>query len=71
MARDLIQYLSELGFSFVLSMLHLFFDQYYLFQWNGSEANRIEKGKAMDIAKSIKDKERVGARVVIAGIAPL
>eukprot|EP00026_Physarum_polycephalum_P000343 Phypoly_transcript_00343.p1 GENE.Phypoly_transcript_00343~~Phypoly_transcript_00343.p1 ORF type:complete len:1625 (+),score=418.05 Phypoly_transcript_00343:184-5058(+) len=36
-----------------------------LYQWNGSEANRIEKGKAMDIAKSIKDKERVGARVVI------
>ncbi|EGC29857.1 hypothetical protein DICPUDRAFT_51061 [Dictyostelium purpureum] len=36
-----------------------------LYQWNGSEANRIEKGKGMDIGKSIKDKERVGCRVVI------
>eukprot|EP01133_Synstelium_polycarpum_P007235 gene7235-8411_t len=36
-----------------------------LFQWNGSSANRIEKGKGMDIAKSIKDKERVGCRVLI------
>ncbi|KYQ96706.1 villin [Tieghemostelium lacteum] len=36
-----------------------------VYQWNGSEANRIEKGKGMDVAKSIKDKERVGCRVVI------
>eukprot|EP01132_Coremiostelium_polycephalum_P001564 gene1564-1983_t len=36
-----------------------------IYQWNGSEANRIEKGKGMDIAKSIKDKERVGCRVII------
>ncbi|EFA79149.1 villin [Heterostelium album PN500] len=36
-----------------------------LYQWNGSEANRIEKGKGMDISKSIKDKERVGCRVLL------
>eukprot|EP01105_Mastigella_eilhardi_P007811 TRINITY_DN194_c2_g2_i1.p1 TRINITY_DN194_c2_g2~~TRINITY_DN194_c2_g2_i1.p1 ORF type:complete len:804 (-),score=184.15 TRINITY_DN194_c2_g2_i1:27-2438(-) len=36
-----------------------------IYQWNGKESNRIEKGKAMDIAKNIKDKERFGARVVI------
>ncbi|GAM27463.1 hypothetical protein SAMD00019534_106390 [Acytostelium subglobosum LB1] len=36
-----------------------------IYQWNGSESNRIEKGKGMDIAKSIKDKERVGCRVII------
>ncbi|EGG25050.1 villin [Cavenderia fasciculata] len=36
-----------------------------IYQWNGKDANRIEKGKGMDIAKSIKDKERVGCRVVI------
>eukprot|EP01114_Cavostelium_apophysatum_P010431 TRINITY_DN2412_c0_g1_i1.p1 TRINITY_DN2412_c0_g1~~TRINITY_DN2412_c0_g1_i1.p1 ORF type:complete len:1379 (+),score=482.22 TRINITY_DN2412_c0_g1_i1:221-4357(+) len=31
-----------------------------IYQWNGAQANRIEKGKAMDVAKSIKDKERSG-----------
>lgn len=37
-----------------------------IYQWNGSEANRIEKGKGMDVAKSIKDKERSGvSRVVV------
>eukprot|EP01117_Protostelium_nocturnum_P010235 TRINITY_DN3673_c0_g1_i1.p1 TRINITY_DN3673_c0_g1~~TRINITY_DN3673_c0_g1_i1.p1 ORF type:complete len:1790 (-),score=878.49 TRINITY_DN3673_c0_g1_i1:11-5380(-) len=37
-----------------------------IFQWNGNEANRIVKGKAMDVAKSIKDKERNGiSRVVV------
>ncbi len=51
---------------FVLFISFLF-DGLQLYQWNGSESNRIEKGKAMDVAKSIKDKERVGARVVIVG----
>jgi hypothetical protein len=37
-----------------------------IYQWNGADANRIEKGKAMDVAKSIKDKERSGtSRVVV------
>ncbi|EAL66222.1 hypothetical protein DDB_G0282725 [Dictyostelium discoideum AX4] len=40
-------------------------DKNLLYQWNGSESNRIEKGKGMDIGKSIKDKERVGCRVII------
>lgn len=29
-----------------------------MYQWNGKEANRIEKGKAMDLIKNIHDKER-------------
>jgi len=37
-----------------------------IYQWNGADANRIVKGKGMDVAKSIKDKERSGnSRVVI------
>eukprot|EP00727_Mastigamoeba_balamuthi_P006658 m51a1_g2612 putative villin headpiece domain containing protein (1566) ;mRNA; f:504052-510269 len=35
-----------------------------IYQWNGRDANRIEKGKAMDLAKNIKDKERFSAKVV-------
>eukprot|EP01105_Mastigella_eilhardi_P024241 TRINITY_DN629_c0_g1_i2.p1 TRINITY_DN629_c0_g1~~TRINITY_DN629_c0_g1_i2.p1 ORF type:complete len:1773 (+),score=466.32 TRINITY_DN629_c0_g1_i2:27-5345(+) len=36
-----------------------------IYQWNGKESNRIERGKAMDVAKSIKDKERFGAKVIV------
>ncbi|KAH3759628.1 villin 1 S-like [Pelomyxa schiedti] len=36
-----------------------------LYQWNGKESNRIEKGKAMDLAKNIKDKERFGATLCV------
>jgi hypothetical protein len=37
-----------------------------LFQWNGRLSNRIEKGKALDIVKNIKDKEKGGnAKVVV------
>ena len=36
-----------------------------VYQWNGRDANRIEKGKAMDIAKNIRDKERFNSRVVL------
>ena len=36
-----------------------------VYQWNGRGANRIEKGKAMDIAKNIRDKERFNSRVVL------
>jgi len=36
-----------------------------VYQWNGRETNRIEKGKAMDVAKNIRDKERFNSRVVI------
>lgn len=37
-----------------------------LYQWNGKESNRIEKGKAMDVIKNIKDKELSGlAQVVV------
>lgn len=37
-----------------------------IYQWNAPQSNRIEKGKAMDVAKSIKDKERSGmARVIV------
>lgn len=37
-----------------------------LYQWNGKDANRIAKGKAMDLAKNIKDKEYSGtAKVVV------
>ncbi|EKE38579.1 hypothetical protein ENUP19_0079G0023 [Entamoeba nuttalli] len=31
-----------------------------IYHWQGKKSNRMEKGKAMDIAKRIKDKERVG-----------
>jgi len=34
-----------------------------LYQWNGSLANRIEKGKALDIVKKLKERERPGAKV--------
>lgn len=37
-----------------------------LYQWNGKDSNRIAKGKAMDLAKNIKDKEYSGtAKVVV------
>lgn len=36
-----------------------------IYQWNGPQSNRIEKGKAMDVAKSIKDKERAGLHKVV------
>ncbi len=36
-----------------------------IYQWNGPDANRIEKGKGMDVAKSIKDKERSGVPKVV------
>lgn len=37
-----------------------------LYQWNGKNANRIEKGKGMDLCKNIKDKELMGnGRVVV------
>lgn len=36
-----------------------------VYQWNGRDANRIEKGKAMDIAKNIRDKERFNSRVIL------
>lgn len=36
-----------------------------LYQWNGKESNRIEKGKAMDVIKNIKDKELSGLAQVI------
>lgn len=36
-----------------------------LYQWNGKDANRIAKGKAMDLAKNIKDKEYSGTAKVI------
>jgi hypothetical protein len=37
-----------------------------LYQWNGKNANRIEKGKGMDVCKNIKDKELMGnGRVVV------
>jgi Leucine-rich repeat (LRR) protein len=36
-----------------------------LYQWNGAKANRIEKGKAMDVLKNIKDKEMNGQAKVI------
>jgi len=31
-----------------------------LYQWNGRKANRIEKGKALDMLKNIKGKEKGG-----------
>jgi hypothetical protein len=36
-----------------------------LFQWNGATSNRIEKGKALDIIKNIKDKEKGGNATVV------
>ncbi|ELP89758.1 villidin, putative, partial [Entamoeba invadens IP1] len=36
-----------------------------IYQWNGKKCNRMEKGKAMDVAKRIKDKERVGSKQVV------
>ena len=36
-----------------------------VYQWNGKDANRMEKGKAMDIAKNIREKERFNSRVVL------
>eukprot|EP01103_Thecamoeba_quadrilineata_P020850 TRINITY_DN918_c0_g1_i4.p1 TRINITY_DN918_c0_g1~~TRINITY_DN918_c0_g1_i4.p1 ORF type:complete len:1156 (-),score=372.66 TRINITY_DN918_c0_g1_i4:17-3484(-) len=31
-----------------------------VYQWNGSESNRIERGKALDFVKKVKDKEHAG-----------
>lgn len=31
-----------------------------LYQWNGRKSNRIEKGKALDMLKNIKGKEKGG-----------
>lgn len=40
-----------------------------IYQWNGPKSNRFEKAKAMDIAKTIKDKEgRVGVVVIEDGM---
>jgi hypothetical protein len=37
-------------------------------QWNGAEANRIEKGKALDFAKRLKDKAHQGnGKIVVIG----
>eukprot|EP01113_Clastostelium_recurvatum_P025348 TRINITY_DN3049_c0_g1_i6.p1 TRINITY_DN3049_c0_g1~~TRINITY_DN3049_c0_g1_i6.p1 ORF type:complete len:1531 (-),score=371.56 TRINITY_DN3049_c0_g1_i6:86-4678(-) len=35
-----------------------------LYQWNGSMANRIEKGKALDIVKKLRERERPGAKLI-------
>ncbi|XP_049848305.1 villin-1-like [Schistocerca gregaria] len=32
-----------------------------IFQWNGSKANRIEKGKGLDLTRSLRDEECAGA----------
>lgn len=36
-----------------------------IYQWNGNNSNRIVKGKAMDVAKNIKDKDRQGMSKVV------
>eukprot|EP01102_Stenamoeba_stenopodia_P016463 TRINITY_DN575_c0_g3_i3.p1 TRINITY_DN575_c0_g3~~TRINITY_DN575_c0_g3_i3.p1 ORF type:complete len:1448 (-),score=605.83 TRINITY_DN575_c0_g3_i3:34-4377(-) len=36
-----------------------------IYQWNGSEANRIEKGKGLDFAKKLKDKEHAGRPKIV------
>jgi hypothetical protein len=40
-------------------------DKRVVYQWNGSKANRIEKGTGLDFAKKIKDKEHNGASTIV------
>lgn len=36
-----------------------------IYQWNGLESNRIEKGKGLDFAKKLKDKEHAGRPKIV------